>query len=744
MGQRFTPPGAPPPPPMAPFPPMMEEKFENVHIIGPPFHNGNNMPHGGFEGQSPRGRPVLDTRRSSDSNGKEHVSYEGYTILRDPVRNSGETQTWGLAKRSEWRATQSEFKEFVKKQQKKAGDGWEQLKASEMVGLKRSQVERLIQDRNSRNDTRYEYQPAAIKLERFQVKGKGPDTKVWVVLKRQLRPGINPAPFMPVPAPPPVLAKEFVDLTSRYGSESSSQGGHGIPIPRHPGNGPLPFHSQGPKPWHPSNNQPMIIDDRILPQQPMRPLGQEQQRGPPQSHPMSPGLSDEDSDNFKLGGQGKSFNFKDEKPKGPKKMQRQNSSDSSSASDIEVWSVNSDETRPTTISTGRSTYGGDRKSFNESPQRKPFIIERDDRGGSSKKEKKYNEDGYGRRSGSLNRDGHGGSFKDKKDKKYNQDNFQRRSDGPDRDYCGGSIKKDKKDKGYHQDSYPHGSDISYRDDRGRSQKEDKKYSQDNYQRTSRSHERNEYGSSYKKDKKASKDGHRRPSHNLERDDYSRSYKDEKNYSKDDRRQRTSSHYGDERELIQYATREHERKVPRPRSGGSITSGSHYTDDEYYVVPAGNSRRGAAPPRCHRPEQPLRQPLVTNYQEDRRDRDLRGIGRRSSVYHPKIANKPYRGGDLYDDSSDYAHERELRRQKDLDLERQEDIRANELVREQLAREDEQIRLEHRLRGQIAREESERRIRERVREQMARARLAREQPYEMFDDLPLPRGMAAAFR
>lgn len=741
MSQRFTPPGAPPPPPIAPFPPMMEEESENVHIIGPPFHNGNNMPHGGFEGQSPRGRPVLDTRHSSDSNGKEHVSYEGYTILRDPARTLGQTQTWGLAKRSEWRATQSEFKEFVKKQQKKAGDGWEQLKASEMDGLKRRQVERLVQDRSSRSGHRYEYQPAAIKLERFQVRGKGPDTKVWVVLRRQLRPGINPAQFIPVPAPPP---KEIVDLTSHYGSESSSQGGHGIPIPRHPGNGPLPFHSQGPKPRHPSNNQPMIVDDRFLPQQPMRPLGQEQQRGPPQFHPMSPGLSDEGSDNSKSGGQGKSFIFKDENPKGPKEMQRQNSSDSSSASDVEVWSVKSDETRPTNVSSGRSTYGGDSKSINESPQRKPFIIERDDRGGSSKKEKKYNEDGYGRRSSSLDRDNHGGSFKDRKDKKYNQDNFQRRSDSQDRDNYGGSIKKDKKDKSYHQDSYPHGSDCFDHDDRGRSPKKVKKYSQDNYQRTSPSHERDEYGSSYKKVKKASKDSHRRRSHSLERDDYNRSYRDERNYGKDDRRQKKSGHYGDEREPIQYATREHERKVPRSRSGGSITSGSQYTDDEYYVVPAGNSRRAAALPRCHRPEQHLRQPVVTDYHEDRRDRDLRDIGCRHSVYRPKIANKPYRGGDLYDDSSDYAHERELRRQRELDLKRQEDIRAAELIREQLAREDEQIRLEHRLRSQIATEESERRIREKVREQMARARLFREQPYEMFDDLPLPRGVAAAFR
>ena len=722
MGQqRFTPsPDFPPPPPFAP---MIEEQFGNVHTIAPQFHNGHDTHPVSFETQSARARPVLDTRRSSDSNSKDHVSYEGYTLLREPARNSGQEQTWGIAKRSEWRLSRSELDEFVKKQQKKKGDGREQLKSSEMDGLKRKQIERLVEDRNSRNDPRYEYQPAAIKLERFQVKGQTPDTKVYIVLKRQLRPGIRPDPYMPVAPPPAVIPKERVDLTSRYRFESTPQGGHGIPIPRQHGNGPVLFPGQsGHKPWQPSDDQPMIIDDRFVPQQPIGPLGQEQQRGPPQAHRMSPGSPDEGPEHFRPGGQGKGFNLKDEERKAPVNMQRQNSSDSSSASDIEICSINSDETRPTTISSGRSTYGGGRRSSNEGPQRKPVIVERDDRGGSFKKDKK-----------------------DGKGKDYNH-NFQRRANSSDRADHGGSFQKDKKSKGYHKDSYPQGSDFSDREDRGRSHG-DNKYQQDSYQRTSRGHERDGYGSNYKQDKKASKERHRHPSHGLERDDYGRGYRGEKRDSRNDRHQKSNNCYDSEHEPIQYATREHARKAPRPR-GSSITSGSQYTDDDYIVIPERGSRRSGALPRSYGLEQPQRQPPVIDYLEDRRDRGSRGIGRRSSVYQPKIANKPYRGGDLYDDRSGYARERGLQRHQDLELEleREEDLRVEELVREQLAMEEKEMRIEHRVRSQIVREESERRIREKAREQIVRARLAREQPYEDFDVLPsrpLGRRLSAAY-
>ncbi|KAL2048145.1 hypothetical protein N7G274_000056 [Stereocaulon virgatum] len=703
MGQqRFTPsPDFPPPPPFAP---MVGEQLGNVHTIAPQIHNGNDTHPVSFETQPPRARPVLDLRRSSDSNSKDHVSYEGYTLLREPVRSAGQERTWGIAKRCEWRQSRSGFEEFVKKQQKKRGDGREQLESSELDGLKRKQIERLIEDRNSKNDPRYEYQPAAIKLERFLVKGQTPDTKVWIVLKRQLRPGLRPDPYMRVAPPPAVIPREQVDLTSRYQFEFTPQEGHGIPMPRQHGNGPIPFHSQsGHGPWQPSNDQPMIIDDRFVPQHPIDPLGQEQPRGPPQAHHMSPDFSDEGPEQFRPGGQGNDFNLKDEKRKAPVKMQRQNSSDSSSASDIEICSINSDETRPTTISSGRSTYSGDRRSSDEGLQRKPIIVERDDRGGSFRKEKK-----------------------DGKGKGYNH-NSQRRANSSDRDDHGGSFRKDKKNKGYHKDSYPQRSDFSDREDRGRSHK-DKRYQQDSYQRTSRSHERDRHSSNYKQDKKASKESHQHPSHSLERDDHGRGYKGEKKDSRDDRHRKSDCYYESEHEPIQYATREHARKAPRPR-GGSITSGSQYTDDDYIMIPERGSRRGCVLPRSYDLGKPQRQSPVIDYVEDPRDRGSRGIGRRSSVYQPKTANRPYRGGDLYDDRSGYARERGLQRQRELDLElqRKEDLRVEELVREQLAIEEDEMRIEHRVRSQIVREESERRIREKAREQIIRARLAREQPY-----------------
>ena len=728
MVQGFPPPGVPPQPPFAPMMgnPAMEQHrphdFERVHIIEPQLHN-RSIPTPDYEDPHLRGRSGIDRRESVSNgkdNGKEFATYEGYTFQREPAsRTPGQKQTWAVAKRSIWRAGQSDLKELVKKQQKKNGTAWAQLNADEMIGLKRNQVDRLLQDRNTdrRNDPRTEYEIAAIKIDRFQVKGGGLDAKMTVVLKRRLRSGVRPDPFRPIAPAPPVEQKEVIYLTGFDGSERSSEGSYPSPHPHHTGHAAFPFPSQPPPPrQHGGQPRVQIFDDRFPQQQQhhMQPLGQEQQRGPPMSHPMSPVLSDEGSDNFRPGVKEKDFNFKDEERSRGSKMQRQNSSNSSSASEvIEVLSVGSDETRPTTISSGRSTYGGDRRSFNASPQRKPIATERINHGSNSKKEKKHGQDNFHDRSGSLGHDTHSGSFKkDKKAMKHPQDN-----------------------------------DTSDSDDRGRSGKKDKRYYHGGYQHTSHYHERDGHSAGYKKDKKISKDSHRHNSPSLERDEYgdhSRSHKQEKKHSKDDRRYKTSRHHRDEREPPHYATREHERKAPVYQSRASWSDGSRpYTDDEFVVIPGGSSRRRGPPPpppRRHFAEQ-ARAPIIEYDSEERRDRDLRGIGRHSSIYRAKIANKPYRG-DL-DERAAFARE-QREHQRQLDLEEDENFRIEEIVQQELAREDEEIRRENRRRDQIAREESEQRIRIKARERLMRARMARERPYEMYDDVPLTRRMSAVYR
>ena len=389
------------------------------------------------------------------------------------------------------------------------------------------------------------------------------------------------------------------------------------------------------------------------------------------------------------------------------KQKQQDESDSSSASDNESWSVNSDGTPLSAISSNRSSYKGDKRPLRGSPQRQFRTNDHDDRDRNSREEKGYKKESHRFASG-----GHEGGSRgrDSEDKAYHHDGHKARSSGHDRGNHGGDSRRD---KSYYPESYHRRSVSVDRDDRGRDDKKEKKHHHES----------------------------RRNSHSNERSE--RSYKVEKFYRPESHSSRSDRHRHEHR---QTATREHVRKVPDVRSRGSLTDGStSYTDEEYIIIPQRNSRRVQAAPRSLYEETPLRPRRALIDDEEPRDYVPRPLGRsNTTAYRPKLANKPFRQVDLHDSRFDCAREQaDLQRQRDLDIQREEEDRiVAQQVQEYLAKEDEEMRLQHQRRTEMAREESRRRIAIKVREELHKARLERNQPFDEYD-LPLrgPRGPAA---
>ena len=400
-----------------------------------------------------------------------------------------------------------------------------------------------------------------------------------------------------------------------------------------------------------------------------------------------------------------------------KQKQQHDESDSSSASEAEIWSVDSDGTPPTVSSSG-SSYKGDKRPLHGSPQPQFSANGHDDRDRGSREEKAYKKESH--RFGPGGRDGEsrGRGFEEKS---YRHDGPKAGSSGHDRGNHGSSSKKD---KSYYPDSHHRRSVSVDRDDRGRNDRKEKKYQQES-RRDSHNHERSEHG--YKAEKR---------------------YRPESYSSKPDRH---------EREFRQTATREHVRKVPAARPRGSLSDGSTtYSDEDYIIIPQRSSRRVHASPQSLYQGAPVRSRRALIDDEEPLDYVPRPLGRSNTAYRPKLANKPFHPVDVHDSRMDYERERAelqrqplrqvdpfhyarekaaLQRQRELELQREEDRIVAQHVQEHLAREDEELRLQHQRRTEMAREESSRRIAIKVREALQRAtRPGRERPYDEYE-IPL---------
>ena len=689
--------------------PLPHDFAERPHIIEPPQHR-NSIPTPGYG----------EDRRSSFNSVRDPSNLESYTISREP--------NYAIAKRARWSAKEDELREIVRKQQKRGTSAYVPLnKDQEIKHNRRGQVARLIQDRNSHplNDQRTKYELAALKVEEFATRN-GPDSRLKVILRRKLRPGLPNDPNHPITAPPPIPPTEIIDLTQSDDYERSSQSSY--PSHEH-GHGGFSLPVQPPVIHHGGHAGPQIFDPGFPQQAFGSPIGEEQPH-PPRRAPV---IIDQQRDQFSaFGGNGHHGNDhhgnehhgndhhgndhsenkkgKGDKSKGKQKQQR-DESDSSSASEAEMWSVNSDATPLSTISSSKSSYRGDKRPLHGSPQPQARTKGHDGRDGGFREEKTYR------------KESHGGESRGRgiEEKMYRHDGPKAGRSGHDRENRGSSSKKE---KSYYPDSHHHRSFSVDRDDRGRNDKKEKKYQHES----------------------------RRDSHSRERSKHS--YKTERKYRPESHSSRADDHHRDYR---QTATREHVRKVPVGRPRGSLSDDSpSYTDEEYIIVPQKGPRRVHAAPQSLYQEAPVRSRRVLEDDEEPLDYFSRPLGRsNTTTYRPKLANKPFRPVDLHDSRFDYARERvevqrqplrpvdpyvheraELQRQRDLELQREEDRIVAQHVQEHLLREDEEMRLRHQRRTEMAREESSRRIAIKVREELQRAtRLGRERQFDDYE-LPLP--------
>ncbi len=692
------------------------------HIIEPPQHR-NSMPTPGYG----------EDRRSLFDSGRDHVSLESYTIARAP--------TYATAKRTRWNAKEDELRELVRKQQKRGTSAYVPLnKDSEIKHSRRSQVARLVQDRNSHtlNDPRTKYELAALKMEQFHTKD-GADERLKVILRRRVRPGLPNDPSRPVTAPPPIPSSEIIDLTQSDDYERSSQSSYPSSPPLHvPGPGDFSLSGHPPPVHHGGQPGPQIFDHRF-PQQPFgSPIGEEQPRPPHRDQVIldqEPGyfggfggkdnrpphrdqvILDQQPDHFGgFGANGHHGNDHSENKKGKgdkskgKQKQQRDESDSSTGSEAEIFSVDSDGTPLSTISSSRSSYRGDKRPLRGNPQPQFSTNGHGERHHGSREEKIYQKEGH-RFAPGANDDESRGRGRGFEEKMYRHDDPKAGSSGHDRGNHGGGSKKD---KSYYPDSHHRRSVSADRGDRGRNDKKEKKYRHES-RRDSPSHERSEH--SYKAEKR---------------------YRPESHSSKSDR------HHRDYR---QTATREHVRKVPVARPRGSWSDGStSYTDEEYIIVPGNSSRRSHAAPQILVQEAPVRSRRALIDDEESLDYVPRPLGRSNTAYRPKLTNKPFRHVDLHDSRFDYARDArekaEFQRQRDLELQREEEDRiVAQQVQDFLAKEDEEMIRQHQRRTEMAREDSRRRIAIKVREELQRAKLGRERPFDEYD-LPLRARRASA--
>ena len=686
------------------------------HIIEPSQHR-NSIPTPSYG----------HDRRTLFNSGRDPIILESYIIARDPK--------YATAKRTRWNAKEDELKDLVKKQQKRGKSAWVPLNEdSEIKHNKRSQVARLVQDRNHHtlNDPRTKYELAALTMEKFHTKD-GPDERLKVILRRRVRSGHPNDPNRPITAPPPIPSSEIIDLTQSEDSEGSSQSSSPLPALRVPGHDGFPFPGHAPQVYHGGHSGPQIFDQRF-PQQPFGSrIGEEQPRPPhrdPFIHDQEPDhfggsggkgnhpphrhqvILDQQPDYFNgFGGKGDHGNDdlenkgKGDKSKGKQKQQHEESGPSS-GSEAEIRSVGSDDTPLSTISSRGSSDRENKGNLRGSAHPRPSTNGHDDRDRNSRQEKKYNKESHRFPSGGHDDETRGRSFEEKM---HRRDSPKAGSSGHDRGNHGGSSKKD---KSYYPDSHHRRSITVDRDDRGRNDKE-KEYRYES-RRDSRSPERSER--SYKAEKK---------------------YRPESHSSKSDRRHR---------DYRQIATREHVRKVPVARPlGSSSDENTSYSDEEYIIVPHKSSRRSYAAPQSFYAEASVRSRRAPIDDEEYLDYVPKPLplGRSNTASRPRLTNKPYYHVALHDNRIDYAREKaEFKRQRDLELQREEDRIVAQQVQEHLAKEDEEMMRQHRRRTEMAREESSRRIAIKVREELQRARLGRERPFDEYE-LPLraPRGSAA---
>lgn len=121
--------------------------------------------------------------------------------------------------------SQADMKDQVRKQYKNRVSAREQYEDLRMQGFKRRQVDRLIEDRERRDDPNFHYEIGSIKLEQRRLEsGKYENWTMRVILRRRLRPGVSFHPAM-APIGPPRPSTEIIDITRQEQSDIAADWG---------------------------------------------------------------------------------------------------------------------------------------------------------------------------------------------------------------------------------------------------------------------------------------------------------------------------------------------------------------------------------------------------------------------------------------------------------------------------------------------------------------------------------------
>ncbi|KAL6721625.1 hypothetical protein ACLMJK_000729 [Lecanora helva] len=253
-------------------PPIEEFRGVNIQTVEPRFDAGN------FDerpGRPARG-PAL--RRTSTSNTKKPIYYEGYIFTRVKAEQPWQKPTWACIKRTTMPVSQGELRErAAPKASLFSRDKSVVEQYQSLADYQQRQVDRLINDRMRGDDADFEYILTSVKREERVLRGGKRQVTLVVIVKRQPRADVQLHPDMPV-TPIPAPASEIIDLTGQEDSEKSSMNSYGgfSPPPHHAG--PPPFDRHHSEPWGP---RPNGIDDRFAPMPHRPPFGEEQPHGRP-------------------------------------------------------------------------------------------------------------------------------------------------------------------------------------------------------------------------------------------------------------------------------------------------------------------------------------------------------------------------------------------------------------------------------------------------------------------------------
>ena len=259
--------------------------------LPPPLHS---PPPPLAPGQQTFHKNSSDAHRLPHSRKSGQVSYEGYTFTKCDPKQTGQKETWAIARMDPMPVSQEDLKAQIEKNRKKHISALDEYNDDKMKGNKRKQVDNLIWERTKVDgDYGYEYVLASIKRDSRRTKSKISETlSMQVILKRQPIAGFLHEPS----AGPPTdfyakLPSQVMDLTSRddpgkvedyhFGSQGIGPGrpvvsfaGHSQPtaVPVYPAQSQIashgvPYVSDGFSPIHVA---PFRLDLPISPAQGLR------------------------------------------------------------------------------------------------------------------------------------------------------------------------------------------------------------------------------------------------------------------------------------------------------------------------------------------------------------------------------------------------------------------------------------------------------------------------------------------